>query len=433
MVKKSVLIIGNLAREHALGWKLKQSAKVGKIYFAPGNVGTGLIGENTGIDALDIKSLVKFAKTHNIYLTVAGPDASLAAGVVDEFKKAKMKIFGPTKNAAQIESSKAFSKQLMKEENIPTAVFKKFTDPSKANKYVKTLSLPIVIKASGLASGKGVIIAKTLDVAQRLIDDILIKKIFGESGNEIIIEEFLEGHEISIHAFCDGKTVSVFPVSKDHKSIFENNLGPNTGGMGTIAPVPGLNKSFLKEVNQTIVQPALNGMKKKGITFTGCLYPGLILTKQGPKVLEFNSRFGDPEMESYMRILETDIFDILEACVNSTLSQLNIKWKKQFACCIVLASAGYPGTVKTGEIIHGLKLTPPLIKGGREGFNNDVAVFHFGTKIENGNLVTNGGRVLGITAIGNTLDQALDKAYAMIGEKGIHFSGMQYRRDIGRS
>lgn len=423
MTKKSVLIIGNLAREHALGWKLKQSSKVRKIYFAPGNVGTGFIGENTGIDALDIKSLIQFAKAHDIYLTVAGPDDSLAAGVVDAFKKEKLKIFGPTKEAAQIESSKAFSKQLMQKEGIPTAEFRKFTDSSKAKKFIKNHELPVVIKASGLALGKGVVIAKTLEEANKTIEDMMVKKIFGKAGEELIIEEFLEGKEISIHAFCDGKTISMFPVGRDHKAIFEGNHGPNTGGMGTLAPVPGFNKAFLEDIKQTIVLPALSGMKKKGITFTGCLYPGLILTKHGPKVLEFNSRFGDPEMESYMRILETDIFDILEACANGTLSQLNIKWKKQTACCIVLASEGYPGKYNKGEIIHGLE---------KFDGKNDIVVFHFGTKIENGNIVTNGGRVLGVTATGKTLEEALDKAYSAIGEKGVHFQGMQYRKDIGR-
>jgi phosphoribosylamine--glycine ligase len=423
MVKKSVLIIGSGGREHALGWKLQQSPQVDKIYFAPGSTGTELIGESTGINIFDHKSLIQFALEKKIYLTIAGPDDALAGGVVNAFVEKGLKIFGATKEAAQIESSKAFSKQLMREEGIQTAEFKKFTDASKAKKYVLKQGLPIVIKASGLALGKGVVIAKTIDEATSIIDDILVKKVFGSAGDEIIIEEFLEGKEISIHAFCDGKTVSLFPVSRDHKSIFENNCGPNTGGMGTIAPVPGFDKSFLEDVKRTIVLPVLKGMKKKGITFTGCLYPGLILTKHGPKVLEFNSRFGDPEMESYMRILETDIFDILEACADGTLSQLKIKWKKQTACCIVLASEGYPGTYKKGEIIYGLE---------KYDGKNDIVVFHFGTKIENGTIVTNGGRVLGVTATGKTLDEALDKAYSVIGKNGIYFNGMQYRRDIGR-
>lgn len=422
-MKKKILIIGSGGREHALGWKLKQSSKVGKIYFAPGSAGTEHIGETTGISIFDHKSLTQFALKKKIYLTVAGPDDALAGGIVNAFIEKGLKIFGPTKDAAQIESSKVFAKQLMREENIPTAEFEKFTDASKAKKYVLEQGLPIVIKASGLALGKGVVIAKTMNEAKEIIDDILVKKIYGNAGDEIVIEEFLEGKEISIHAFCDGKTVSLFPVSRDHKAVFEGNKGPNTGGMGTIAPVPGFDRNFLEGIKRTIVLPILNGMKKKGITFTGCLYPGLILTKHGPKVLEFNSRFGDPETESYMRILETDIFAILEACADGTLSQLDIEWKKQTACCIVLASGGYPGAYKKGEIIKGLE---------KYDGKNDIVVFHFGTKITKGTMVTNGGRVLGITATGKTLDEALDKAYSVIGKKGIYFNGMQYRKDIGR-
>lgn len=423
-MKKNVLIIGSGAREHALGWKLSQSPKVGKIYFAPGTAGTARIGENTGIDVLDIRTLIKFAKSHDVYLTAAGPDDALAAGVVDAFNKEGLKIFGPTKAAAQIESSKVFAKQLMKDEGIPTAKFQKFTDPAKALAYINKTGLPIVIKASGLALGKGVVIAKTLDEAEKSIDEMMVKKIFGDSGSEVIIEEFLEGKEVSIHAFCDGKTVSLFPVGRDHKAIFEGNKGPNTGGMGTLAPVPGFDEQFIEEINNTIVLPVIKGLKKKGISFTGCLYPGLILTKQGPKVLEFNSRFGDPEMESYMRILDTDIFDILEACADGTLSKLKIKWKKQTACCIVLASACYPARSSKGDIIKGLE---------KFDSKNDIVVFHFATKVENGNIVTNGGRVLGVTATGKNLDDALSKAYSVIGENGIYFKGMQYRKDIGKN
>lgn len=422
-MKKNILIIGSGGREHALGWKLKQSPKAGKIYFTPGTAGTAQIGENTGISALDIDSLIKFAKTHDIYLTVAGPDDALAAGIVDAFKKEKLKIFGPTRDAAQIESSKAFSKQLMKDEDIPTAAFKKFSDPAEAKKYIAKQKFPIVIKASGLALGKGVIIANELAEAERTIDEIMVKRVFGKAGDELIIEEFLEGKEVSVHAFCDGKTVSLFPVSRDHKAIFDGNRGPNTGGMGTLAPVPGFGKVFLKEIERLVVLPTLNGMKKKGIEFRGCLYPGLKLTEKGPKVLEFNSRFGDPEMESYIRILDTDIFDILEACADGTLSKIKIKWKKQTACCIVLASEGYPGKYNKGEVIHGLE---------KFDGKNDIVVFHFGTKLDKGKAVTNGGRVIGITATGNNLDEALAKAYSVIGKNGIYFKGMQYRRDIGK-
>lgn len=430
-MKKNILIIGSGAREHALGWKLAQSPKVGKIFFAPGTAGTSQIGQNTDIDLLNIKTLIEFAKANNIYLTAAGPDDALAAGVVDEFQKAGLRIFGPTKDAAQIESSKAFAKQLMVDANIPTAQFQKFTDPQKAKKYLSAQNFPIVIKASGLALGKGVIIAKNLGEAEKAIVDMMVKKIFGKAGTEVVIEEFLEGREISIHAFSDGNSVSLFPVSRDHKQIFDGNLGPNTGGMGTLAPVPGFDRSFLEEIKKTIVLPTIKGLQKKGITFKGCLYPGLILTRQGPKVLEFNSRFGDPEMESYMRILDTDIFDILEACVDSTLSKIKIKWNDKTACCIVLASAGYPATSSKGDAIYGLeKIQKP--GATRPSSDEDIVIFHFATKEINDKITTNGGRVLGVTATGKNLDEALKKAYSAIGEKGIHFKGMQYRKDIGK-
>ncbi|MBI5122523.1 phosphoribosylamine--glycine ligase [Candidatus Roizmanbacteria bacterium] len=419
---KNVLIIGSGAREHALGWKLKQSKKVGKVYFAPGSFGTEEVGESTNISIFDHEALIKFAIKNNIYLTVAGPDDALAAGIVNAFQTKKLKIFGPTKEAAQIEASKAFAKKLMKENNIPTAKYETFTDFTKAKKYIQKQPLPIVIKASGLALGKGVIIAKTLEEAKKTLEDIMVKKIFGDAGSEIIIEEFMEGKEVSIHAFSDGENVVLFPTSRDYKTIFENNIGPNTGGMGTIAPLPAIIDKQLEEIKNTIVIPAIKGMKNHGTPFVGCLYPGLMMTKDGPKVVEYNCRFGDPEIESYMRLLETDLFDILTACLDGTLDKQKITWSKNSACCIVLASATYPAGSHKGDIIHGLKKIR----------DEDIIVFHFATKKENDKLVTNGGRVLGITATGKNLDEALDKAYAIIGEKGIHFDGMQYRRDIGR-
>lgn len=424
MVKKSnILIVGSLAREHALGWKLKQSKKVGKIYFAPGNPGTESIGESTGIDGLDIKSMAKFASVNKIDLTVAGSDDVLAKGIVNEFKKRGLKIFGPTKEAAQIEWSKAFAKDLMREENIPTAKFQTFTNAASAKKYINKQGAPIVIKASGLALGKGVIVALTLKEALGAIDQIMIKKIFGNSGAEVVIEEYLEGKEISIHAFSDGKTYSIFPTSRDHKPIYDGNKGPNTGGMGTIAPIAKISKNDIEVIKNKIVEPALKGLKKRGFPFVGCLYPGLKMTKNGPKVIEFNSRFGDPEQESYMRLLETDIFDILMSCVDGKLVKQKIKWSKRSACCIVIASKGYPQTSHKGDVIHGL-----------EKYKNDknIVVFHFATKKENGKVVTNGGRVLGVTATGTNLEEALEKAYSAIGPNGIHFDGMQYRKDIGK-
>lgn len=420
---KKVLIISSGGREHALGWKLKQSPKVGKIFFAPGTVGTESVGESTGISAMDFDALTKFAIKNKIDLTVAAPDDILAAGIVNAFQKKKLKIFGPTKEAAQIEWSKAFAKKLMREENIPTAKYQTFTTAQDAKKYLKNHSFPVVIKASGLALGKGVIISANLPHALQTIDEIMVKKVFGDAGSEVVIEEFLEGKEISIHAFSDGKTFSIFPTSRDHKPIFDGNEGPNTGGMGTIAPVPGITKKDLEIIKEKIVEPALSGLKKRGTPFVGCLYPGLMMTKTGPKVIEFNSRFGDPEFESYMRLLKTDIFDILKACAEGKLAKVKIEWSTDSACCIVLASKGYPQTSHKGDIIYGL---------GKFASDKNIVVFHFATKQENGKIVTNGGRVLAITSIGKTLKQALKKAYSTIGKKGIYFDGMQYRSDIGK-
>lgn len=423
MDKKSILIIASGGREHALGWKLKQSPKVGKIYFAPGNAGTAEIGENTGIAALDFAAQIEFAKTNNIDFTVAGPDDILAAGVVNAFQDAGLKIFGPTKEAAQIESSKAFAKELMREENIPTAKYEVFIDAEKAKAYVKENGAPIVIKASGLALGKGVVVAQTLDEALAAVDDSMVKKVFGDAGAEVVIEEFLQGPEVSIHAFSDGENIALYPTSRDHKPIFDGNKGPNTGGMGTVAPLSEISEEQLEEIKNTIVLPAIRGMKKRGMPFAGCLYPGLMMTKDGPKVIEFNCRFGDPEFESYMRLLKTDIYDILVACIEGTLSDLKIEWHKQFACCIIIASEGYPATSQKGIPLHGFEEVKKL---------EDIVVFHLGTKQDGENVVTSGGRVIGITATGKTLDEALDKAYSAIGDNGVHFEGMQYRKDIGR-
>ena len=422
MTKKSILIIGSGGREHALGWKLKQSPKVSKIYFAPGNAGTDLIGENLPIDALDTNSLIKFALKNHIDLTIVGPDDALAKGVVDTFQKKGLRIFGPKKRAAQIESSKAFAKKLMREQNIPTAKHAVFKDFKKAKAYLSGQSLPIVIKASGLALGKGVIIANTRQEAEKTLADIMVNKIFGDAGNEVILEEYLQGHEVSIHVFSDGNTFKLFPTARDHKPIFDDNRGPNTGGMGTIAPLPYVTKKQLKLIAKTVVEPVIRGMKKRGIPFTGLLYPGLMMTKDGPKVLEFNARFGDPETQSYMRLLKTDLLDILLSCVEGSLSKQKISWSTKSACCIILASDGYPGNYKKGEVIHGLKKVEN---------DKNIFIFHAGTKLDKDITVTNGGRVLGVTATGKTLKEALKKAYSIIGQKKIHFTGMQYRKDIG--
>lgn len=420
--KLKILIIGSGGREHAIGWKVAQSPRAGKIFFAPGNAGTVKIGTNIDIKATDIKRLLDFAKKENIDLTLALPDDPLALGIVDEFQKTGLKIFGPAKAAAKIEWSKAFSKDFMRRHNLPTAKFETFTDFEKAKEYISKQSLPIVIKASGLALGKGVVIAQTQKEAEEALENMLVNKTFGEAGQEVVIEEFLIGGEVSIHALSDGKNYKIFPASQDHKKAGENDTGLNTGGMGTIAPPPFITDKLMTEIEKNIVTPTIKGMEEDKNLFTGLLYPGLILTNDGPKILEYNARFGDPETQSYMRILDTDILNIFNACIDKNLNNIEVKWKDSFSCTIVLASKGYPSNYEKGEIISGVEEAEK---------NKDIVVFHAGTKInEKGELVTNGGRVLGVSAIGKTLEEALEKAYKAV-EK-ISFEGMQYRKDIGK-
>jgi phosphoribosylamine--glycine ligase len=417
-MKKNILIIGNGGREHALGWKLKQSQKAGKIYFAPGNAGTALIGENISVDVKNHKEIINFAKLKTIDMVVVAPDDPLAAGMVDDLNKAKIRTFGPVKKAAQLESSKAFAKELMKTAGIPTAKFETFDNYISAKKYLKKQSLPVVIKASGLALGKGVVVAETMEEANEALKNIMIDKLHGDAGSIVVIEEFLEGQEVSFHAFCDGVTAKLFPTSQDHKQIFDGDTGANTGGMGTITPVSWVSEKIIEEVKNTVILPILKELKKRGISFKGCLYPGIMVTKQGPKVLEFNARFGDPETQSYMRLLKTDLFDIFNACIDGTLSDINIVWEKDSACCIVIASKGYPQSSQKEIPIKGL-----------DNLQQDIQIFHAGTKRKNDEVVTNGGRILGVTATGKTLKNALSKAYNTVNK--IRFEGMQFRKDIG--
>lgn len=412
-----VLIIGSGGREHALAWKLKQSPKVKTIFIAPGNVGTSLIGQNVNISTT--KEIIGWLKKKHIDLVIVGPDNHLAEGIVDELEALGIFVFGPTKRAAEIEWSKAFAKKFMKEEGIPTASYEIFTDIKKAKEYAKNQSFPLVIKASGLAFGKGVIIANNMEEAQESLEKIMLNKVFGKAGNEVIIEEYLQGREISVHAFCDGENVAMFPPSQDHKRILDNDKGPNTGGMGTVAPVPWITDKQMTEIEQRVVIPTINALKKRGRPFKGILFPGIMITREGPRVIEFNARFGDPETQSYMRILETDLVDIIFACVNGNLKKQVIKWSLRSSCCIVCASGGYPGDYQKGKVIYGLD----DIRG------SDIVVFHAGTKLDHDKIVTNGGRVLGITAIGDNLEEVLSKSNGAI--KQISFEGMQYRKDIG--
>ena len=410
-----VLIVGSGGREHALAWKLGQSPKLEKIYIAPGNAGTALVGKN--IPAKTTDEIVLWLKDNPMDLVVVGPDNYLAEGIVDEVQKLRITVFGPTKAAAEIEWSKSYAKQFMREERIPTAQYRVFTTAELARSYIRTQKLPLVIKADGLAFGKGVVIARTIEEADKAILDMLEKKIFGESGSLVIIEEYLEGFEVSVHAFCDGENAAMFPASKDHKRIFDGDRGSNTGGMGTVAPVSSVPARQLEIIREQIIMPTLASLKARGRPFKGILFPGIMLTRYGPKVIEFNARFGDPETQSYMRLLETDLPDILLACANGSLSTLDIKWSDKYASCIVLASAGYPGEYEKGIEITGLPA------------ESDVVVFHAGTKLEGDKYLTNGGRVLGVTTTGKTLEESLENSYDAI--KAIKFDGMQFRSDIG--
>ncbi len=411
-----ILIVGSGGREHALAWKIKQSSKVEELFIAPGNPGTAKLGTNISITKTE--EIIDWLKENEVDLVLIGPDNYLADGIVDEIQKMEIAVFGPTKDASEIEWSKSFAKQFMQEEGIPTARFKVFNSFEEANKYIETQNFPLVIKASGLALGKGVIIAQTFEEAKKTLEEIMTTKIFGDAGDEVVIEEFLVGKEISTHAFCDGENVSMFPASQDHKTIFEGDKGPNTGGMGTIAPVPWVTEEHMKAIENQIVRPTINALKKRGRPFKGVLFPGIMITESGPKVIEFNARFGDPETESYMRILKTDLVDILLTCVDGKLNEQKIEWENFSACTVMCASGGYPGSYEKGKVI-----------GGLDNLEKDVVVFHAGTKEINGEIVTNGGRVLGISAIGSDLNEALSKAYGSI-EK-VSFDGMQFRKDIG--
>ncbi|MEI7709181.1 MAG: phosphoribosylamine--glycine ligase [bacterium] len=421
MKYNKILIIGSGGREHAIGWKVAQSSRAGDLYFAPGNAGTAELGTNLYIKATHIPKLVEFAKKEHVDLTLALPDDPLALGIVDAFQAEGLRIWGPSKAAAELEWSKAYAKDFMKRHHVPTAKYEVFRDFESAKTYVEKGGLPVVVKASGLALGKGVTVAQTKEEAVEVLQKIFIDKIFGSAGNEVVIEEFLEGVEISAHAISDGKSWKMFPCSQDHKRIFDGDAGPNTGGMGVIAPLPFVGEAMMQRIEKEIVAPTIAGMAQEGRPFVGILYPGIMLTAEGPKVFEFNSRFGDPETQTYMRLLDSDILDMFDASIDGNISELDIKWKNISACNIAIASGGYPGVYEKGKEISGIE--------SAEKFK-DIIIFHAGTKIENEKLVTNGGRVLNVSATGGFLKEAIDTAY-MAAEK-IKFEGMQYRKDIGK-
>jgi phosphoribosylamine--glycine ligase len=415
-----VLVVGGGGREHALVWKISQSPKVKKIYAAPGNAGIAQIAECVTIKADDIPGLLAFAKSKAIDLTVVGPEGPLSMGIVDEFAEAGLRAFGPSGKAAEIEASKRFSKDMMKKYNIPTAEYGVFSDKAAAEAYVREKGAPIVVKADGLAAGKGVVVAESIEEALKALDMIMSNKAFGAAGDRVVIEECLKGEEASFMAFSDGSTVVPMASSQDHKRVFDSDKGPNTGGMGAYSPAPVVTKKLERKVMDAIMIPTVRAMEKEGRLFKGVLYAGLMINDGEAKVLEFNARFGDPETQPIMARLETDLIEIIEAILDGSLAKLDIKWKPDSAVCVVIASGGYPGKYEKGRVISGLE---------NAAKQKGVVVFHAGTAIENGLIVSDGGRVLGVTGIGPVVAAAIDNAYA--GVREIDFEGMHYRRDIG--
>ncbi len=412
-----VLVVGSGGREHAICWALKKSPKVTELYCAPGNGGIGEIAQCVDVKATDIPGMVAWAKEHSIDFVMVAPDDPLAMGMVDALEAVGIRAFGPRKNAAIIEGSKAFSKELMKKYGIPTADYAVFTDKEQALAYVEKQGAPIVVKCDGLALGKGVVVAQTLDEAKEAVVNMMENKAFGEAGAKVVIEECMTGPEVTVLAFTDGKTIVPMPSSQDHKRAYDGDQGPNTGGMGAISPCPNYTPELSKVCMDTIFLPTVKALNAEGRTFQGVIYFGMMLTPKGPKVVEYNARFGDPECQAVLSLLETDLMDILEACVDGTLDQVNVKFKDAASCCLVLASGGYPVAYEKGKEITGLDQV------------KDAVVFHAGTRKQDGKFLTNGGRVLGVTAVAPTLREAVVKAYAAAGP--VFFEKMHFRKDIG--
>ena len=416
-----VLVVGGGGREHAIVHKLSKSKKIEKIYCAPGNPGIKELAQTINISPMDFDLLIKFAKDNNIDLTIAAMDDTLVAGIVDEFEKNNLKIFGPNKRAAIIEGSKAFSKDLMKKYNIPTANYETFSSYEEAVKYIESLSFPIVIKADGLALGKGVLICKSLDEAKESLKEIMLNKKFGKSGENVVIEEFMVGKEVSILCFCDGKTIVPMVSAQDHKRAFDNDEGPNTGGMGTISPSKYYTDDIAKIAMDTIFRPTMEALTKEDREFVGVLFFGLMLTEQGPRVIEYNARFGDPETQVVLPRLKTDLIDIINACLNKQLNNITIEWEDYVTSCVILASGGYPDSYKKGYEIIGLEKCKEL---------KDVFIYHAGTDVKDNKIVNSGGRVLGVMAKGENLEKALEKSYDAL--KVVSFKDSFYRKDIGK-
>lgn len=414
-----VLVVGRGGREHALVWALAQSPRVDALYCAPGNGGIAALAECVPIEEMDFAGIAAFAKRQEIGLVVIGPEDPLAAGIVDYLEAEGLKVFGPSRKAAAIEGSKAFMKELLHKYGIPTAAYKTFSDYDKALAYLRTRPLPVVLKADGLAAGKGVVVAHTAEEAERTLGELLVDKTFGASSETVVIEEFLEGQEMSLLAFVDGSTVRLMVPSQDHKPVFDGDQGPNTGGMGTYSPLPHVDSSIVEEAGHTIVQPVADALVAEGRPFRGVLYAGLMLTAEGPKTIEFNARFGDPETQVLLPRLETDLFEILLAVAEGRLAEMDIRWSSSAAVCVVLASPGYPGPYPKGLPITGV-----------EEAEWDALVFHAGTALspDGESVVTAGGRVLGVVGRGADIAEARDRAYAAA--ERIRFEGAHYRTDI---
>jgi len=414
-----LLVIGSGGREHAIAWKLAQSPKVQKVFVAPGNGGTATESGLENVALSSFPDLISFAKREQVHLTIVGPEAPLVVGIVDAFREAGLKIFGPTRAAAQLEASKDFAKQFMVRHGLPTARHATFTDAAKARAYVDKHGAPIVIKADGLAAGKGVVVAATVAEAKRAIDAMLVEGRFGAAGTSVVIEEFLEGEEASFMVIADGAHALPLATSQDHKRLRDGDEGPNTGGMGTYSPAPIVTPQLHARVMREIIQPAIAGMAKDGVPYSGFLYAGLMIDKKGnPKTLEFNARLGDPETQPIMLRLRSDLLALVEHALEGTLDRAATDWDRRAALCVVLAAANYPEEPRKGDEIRGLP-----------GAGEDCRVFHAGTKLEGGRVLTNGGRVLGVTALGDSLKMAARRAYAAVDE--IRFDGMQFRTDIG--
>jgi phosphoribosylamine--glycine ligase len=415
-----VLVVGSGGREHSLAWKIKKASRVTRVYCAPGNAGIEDVADLVPISADDVASLARFAKEEQIDLTVVGPEVPLTLGIGDEFHARGLRLFGPNKSAAQLEGSKTFTKSLLRRNEIPTAYFGAFTDVDEAKRYLREVGAPIVVKADGLAAGKGVIVCASEKEAEEAIDEIMAGRIFGDAGERIVIEEFLEGEEVSFIGLTDGTTVLPLASSQDHKRIFDGDRGPNTGGMGAYSPAPIVSPELNDQLMREVMEPVVAALRADGIDYRGVLYAGIMVTENGPKVLEFNVRFGDPECQPLMLRLKSDLVDLMDACIDGCLAETAIEWDTRAAACVVLAAAGYPGNYEKGKPIRGLE----ELKEWENG-----VVFHAGTARRNETVVTNGGRVLGVTALGDTIADAVAEAYSAVDR--IHWDGMQYRRDIG--